>query len=126
MEKNKHCKKSYDDLSTSTKHSLSTQVFNLPKVLTKSSNDKLYYYRLVISSIQKAKKELGIPFWFDIVVSWSGEPKYSLNSLDAIEYIEKNNGIKLLNCNDCQNNSKLNIIHSCYFENIDIVIHLYK
>lgn len=62
MEKNKYRKNSCGNLSILTKHSSSIQVFNLPKVLTTSSNDKLYYYRLVIASIQKAKKELNIPF----------------------------------------------------------------
>jgi isoleucyl-tRNA synthetase len=101
------------------------------------SNDKIYYYRLVATSIQKSRKNAGLHPWDSIVSLWDGNPKYRLDTDEAIEYIEKITRIKFLNYNNYDNNddntlklseqSKLpNYIYSNEFENIGIKIHLAK
>jgi len=79
------------------------------------SNDKIYYYRLVATSIQKSRKEVGLHPWDNVTAHWKGNPKYSLETTEAIDYIEKITRIKLLGY---ENN--LNLIFSNYYENIDI------
>ena len=86
------------------------------------STDKIYYYRLVAISIQKARKEAGLHPWDNIVAFWEGEPKYTLESLDALNYIKKIIRIEFLNYQNMQQNS----IYSYQFENIGIKIHLSK
>lgn len=87
-----------------------------------SSNDKIYYYRLVATCIQKARKEAGLHPWDNIIAFWNGEPKYSLDIPEALEYIEKITRIKL----DNWKNNKCDEIYSNYYENTDIKIHLCK
>ena len=87
-----------------------------------TSNDKIYYYRLVATCIQKARKEAGLHPWDSIRSFWDGEPKHSLDTPDAIEYIEKITRIKL----DNWENNKCDEIYSNYYENTDIKIHLCK
>ena len=86
-----------------------------------TSNDKVYYYRLVATCIQKARKEAGLHPWDSVNAMWDGEPKYSLDTSDALEYIEKITRIKLDNW---ANNNKQNEIYSNYYENIGVKIHL--
>lgn len=88
-----------------------------------NSNDKIYYYRLVATSIQKARKEAGLHPWDNITAFWNGNPKYTLESIDALDYINKITRIKLLNY---QINSNINEIYSNHFNNIGIIIHLGK
>lgn len=85
-------------------------------------NDKIYYYRLVATSIQKSRKNAKLHPWDNIVALWNGEPKYTLDSTEAQDYIEKITRIKLLkfNNNDVQNN----IIHTEKFDNLGININL--
>ena len=85
-----------------------------------SSNDKVYYYRLVATCIQKARKEAGLHPWDNVSAMWDGEPKYSLETPDALEYIEKITRIKL----DNWVNNKQNEIYSNDYENIGVKIHL--
>lgn len=87
-----------------------------------TSNDKIYYYRLVATCIQKARKEAGLHPWDSIYAMWDGKPKYSLETPDALEYIEKITRIKL----DNWENNKCDEIYSNYYENIGIKIHLCK
>ena len=106
------------------------------------ANDKVYYYRLVATSIQRSRKNAGLHPWDEINALWEGEPKYPLNSNEAQEYIENITRIKLMsyqdnyldknnysNNNDCQMNiqekNKLsNIIYSNEYDNIGIKLHL--
>lgn len=96
------------------------------------SNDKIYYYRLVATSIQKSRKEAGLHPWDEIMASWEGEPKYSLETDEALDYIEKITRIKLddyskLNSQLKSNSqSKLNSIYSNHFDNIGLKIYLIK
>ena len=54
------------------------------------SIDKIYYYRLVGTSIQKARKNAGLHPWDKIIVYYQYiTKKYDLSSSEAIEYIEK-------------------------------------
>jgi len=87
-----------------------------------SSNDEIYYYRLVATCIQKARKEAGLHPWDNICAMWDGEPKYSLDTPYALEYIEKITRIK----SDNWKNNKSYEIYSNYYENIGIKIHLCK
>jgi isoleucyl-tRNA synthetase len=89
-----------------------------------TSNDKIYYYRLVSTSIQKARKEAGLHPWDNIFALWEGEPKYSLNTPDALDYIEKITRIKLDTNQNITNYQ--NIIYSNHYDNIGIKIHLCK
>lgn len=93
-----------------------------------TSNDKIYYYRLIATSIQKARKEAKLHPWDYINAIWEGKPKYSLETQDALEYIEKIIRIKLFNWENysINANDKQNEIYSCYYENIGIKIHLCK
>ncbi len=50
--------------------------------------EKLYYYRLVATSIQKARKDAGLHPWDPINVFWSySNKKYNLDEKLAIDYI---------------------------------------
>lgn len=89
-----------------------------------TSNEKIYYYRLVATSIQKARKEAGLHPWDNVSALWEGEPKYSLETHDALEQIEKITRIKLSNWKN--NSSEVNMIYSNIYENIGIKIHLIK
>lgn len=93
-----------------------------------ASNDKIYYYRLVATCIQKARKEAGLHPWDNVYALWEGEPKYSLETLDSLEYIEKITRIKLYNLKNNLNDKNIihNEIYSNYYENICIKIYLYK
>lgn len=88
-----------------------------------TSNDKIYYYRLVASSIQKARKEAALHPWDNVCCLWDGESKYPLDSSDAIEYIEKITRIKLYKAVNIDNQ---NTLYSNYYDNINIKIHLCK
>lgn len=87
-----------------------------------NSTDKIYYYRLIATSIQKARKEARLHPWDKIIALWEGEPKYSLCSNEALEYIEKITRIKLSTYPDFNSNT----IYSEKFENIGIKIYLNK
>lgn len=93
-----------------------------------ASNDKIYYYRLVATCIQKARKEAGLHPWDNVYALWEGEPKYSLETPDSLEYIEKITRIKLDNLKNNLNDTNIrhNEIYSNYYENISIKIYLYK
>ena len=103
------------------------------------SNDKIYYYRLVAISIQKSRKNAGLHPWDNINAMWEGQPKYTLESDEAQNYIYNITRIKLLsydnftktndNCIDVNIDMqpKLSkLIYSNEFENIGIKIHLAK
>lgn len=81
--------------------------------------DKLYYYRLVANSIQLSRKYAQLKPWNQIQSYWMGDPKYSLESSDAIEYIEKITKIKLIKLDQ---KKSIDITHEFYFENIKLTI----
>ena len=83
------------------------------------TNDKIYYWRLIATSIQKARKNAGLHPWDEVYALWNGNPKYELDSIDAQNYIEQITRIKFIKFID--NNF---IIYSNYFENIDLTITL--
>ncbi len=86
------------------------------------SNDRIYYYRLVATSIQKSRKNAGLHPWDEIYASWEGQPKYTLESDEALEYIGNITRIKLSSYQ-----AKLpKLIYSSDFDNIGIKIHLSK
>ena len=91
------------------------------------SNEKIYYYRLVATSIQKSRKNAGLHPWDPIISLWDGNPKYQLDTDEAQEYIEKITRIKLLNYSDkITDVEESELIYSNEFENIGIKIHLIK
>ena len=90
------------------------------------SSEKIYYYRLVATSIQRTRKNAGLHPWDEINVMFEGNPKYSLDSQDAITYIENITRIKLLNYSQCITESNFKLVYSDEFENIGITIHLIK
>ncbi len=57
--------------------------------------DKLYYYRLVATKIQKCRKEAGLHPWDPINAYYSSNHKYDLEVQEAKDYIEKITRIKL-------------------------------
>lgn len=86
--------------------------------------DKIYYYRLVATSIQKSRKEAGLHPWDVVIASFEGNPKYPLDTLEAHEYIEKIIRIEF-NCqNDTTEQNKTKLIYSNHFDNINLTIHL--
>jgi len=93
-------------------------------------NDKIYYWRLVATSIQKSRKFAKLHPWDEIQALWEGNPKHSLDSDVAQEYINKITRIKLSSLGNWNNNNPLtiepdnSIIYTNYFENIGIKIHL--
>lgn len=100
------------------------------------SNDKIYYYRLVATSIQKSRKNAGLHPWDEINALWEGQPKFDLDSDEAQNYINNITRIKLLkyqnSCIDIDENLSViknnlsRLIYSNEFENIGIKIHLSK
>ena len=91
------------------------------------SNERIYYYRLVATSIQKSRKNAGLHPWDPIVSLWDGNPKYQLDTDEALEYIEKITRIKLFNYSDkFTKEQESTLIYSNDFENIGIKIHLTK
>ena len=87
-----------------------------------ASVDKLYYYRLVATSIQRARKFAGLHPWDPVQAFWQGDAKYNLLLDDAQIYINKITRIKLNNYIDNNNH----YIYSNYFDNIGLTIYLIK
>ena len=87
-------------------------------------NDKIYYYRLIATSIQKSRKNAGLHTWDEVTALWDGDPKYNLNSDEALNYIEKITRIKFIKYYNNLDLSK--IIYSSYFDNIKIKLFLIK
>lgn len=101
------------------------------------TNDMIYYYRLVATSIQKSRKNAGLHPWDDIYALWEGNPKFTLDSNEAQEYINKITRIKFtkniynlnktnLNEHNIIQDNSFKLHYSYYFDNIDITIHLVK
>jgi isoleucyl-tRNA synthetase len=90
------------------------------------STDKLYYYRLVGTKIQKTRKLAQLHPWDLINVYYSGNPKYSLESDDAQDIIYK---ITRINISKFSNEFEITN-KSCFFEqdfdDINLRIHLEK
>ena len=90
------------------------------------STDKLYYYRLVGTKIQKTRKSAQLHPWDLINVYYSGNPKYSLESDDAQDIIYK---ITRINISKFSNEFEITN-KSCFFEqdfdDINLRIHLEK
>ena len=51
--------------------------------------DRIYYYRLVATQIQKNRKLAGLHPWDTIKAYFKGEPKYPLDTIEAKTYVEK-------------------------------------
>jgi isoleucyl-tRNA synthetase len=88
-------------------------------------NQQIYYYRLVAMSIQKSRKNAGLHPWDEIIVLWEGMPQYTLESTDALDYIENITRVQLKNYIGYVDLNK-KIIYSNKFENIGITLHLAK
>jgi hypothetical protein len=87
--------------------------------------DKLFFYRLVGSIIQKSRKYAKLHPWEPIKCYYSGKPKYPLDELEPqtiIKSITKYN----LNCYDEVKEGKKLFYYSKIFEEIDLGIHLIK
>ncbi len=82
------------------------------------TTDKIYYYRLVATSIQKCRKLAGVHPWDPIVCYYSGNPKYGLNEPDAIDYINKITRIKF------DKYSGQDVFYESEFEDVGIKLHL--
>ncbi len=87
------------------------------------SLDKLYYYRLIATKIQRARKSAGLHPWDPVTSYYSGEPKYLLDSYEAQEFINKITRIKL---NQYVDNPEISYIFEQEFEDIGVKIHLEK
>ena len=103
------------------------------------SNNKIHYYRLVATSVQKLRKLAGLHPWDEVTSFWEGNPKYPLEIDLAQKYINNITRIKLLcyqenymGCNmgyelDFEEQSKAyELVYSTEFENIGIKLHLAK
>ena len=80
--------------------------------------DKLYYYRLVATKIQRARKYANLHPWDLINAYYTGESKYNLDTEQAKQIINsicKVNLIKL---------GKEETFYSKQFEDLDIMLHL--
>ncbi len=82
------------------------------------TTDKLYYYRLVATKIQKARKLAGLHPWDPITSYYYGNPKYTLDEDTALNFINDITRIKLL-----QYQNQTNTINY-EFEDIGLTIHL--
>jgi isoleucyl-tRNA synthetase len=82
--------------------------------------DKLYYYRLVATSIQRSRKLAGLHPWDNISAEYSGEPKYNLEEKEAQDYIKN---ITRINLNR-QYNKEQSYIYSQEWENINLTLSL--
>ena len=82
--------------------------------------DKLFFYRLVATRIQRARKYAGLHPWDSINSYYSGEPKYSLEDERAqqvIQAITKYNLVKY---------SSEDTFFQCNFEEVGLTIYLQK
>lgn len=84
--------------------------------------DRLYYYRLVGTKIQKARKQAGLHPWDKINAYYSGEPKYSLETQEAVDFINK---ITQINFNK-NLNTQNQYLYQDYHEDILLDIYLEK
>jgi isoleucyl-tRNA synthetase len=82
--------------------------------------DKLYYYRLVATRVQRSRKYAGLHPWDEINTYYSGEPKYSLDDELAQQIIQSITKYKLIKY-DSQNTFYQNL-----FEEINLMIYLEK
>lgn len=83
--------------------------------------NKMYYFKQVASSIQKARKNGGLHPWDKIKVYISGNPKYEFDC-DAINYIKDIIRVDVEYCYD--NRIISNLIHSEFIEEIGIKIEI--
>jgi hypothetical protein len=88
--------------SSDSKNLISKEIsFNNKKIiiiLDKTDDetiDRLFYYRLVGKNIQDARKYAGLHPWDLVEAYWSGEPKYDIESEDALSAINTKTGIGL-------------------------------
>ena len=86
------------------------------------STDKLYYYRMVGTKIQRARKFAGLHPWDQICAYYSGIPKYPLDNFEAQDYINKITRIKLSKYNDID---EKNCVYQNDFEEINLKIYLH-
>ncbi|AYV79947.1 MAG: isoleucyl-tRNA synthetase [Gaeavirus sp.] len=80
--------------------------------------DKLYYYRLTATRIQRSRKLAGLHPWDDINVYYSEEPKYNLESEDAQKIIHSITKCGLIKYSDEK------IFYEKKFDEIGIKLHL--
>ena len=86
--------------------------------------DKIYYYRLVATQIQKNRKLANLHPWDHIEAVYKGEPKYKLDIEEAQSYINKITRIKLYESSLLSNDKT--IFYSNYIEDIGITIEFIK
>ena len=84
------------------------------------TTDKIYYYRLVATQIQKNRKLAGLHSWDPIKVIYRGKPKYDLLSKDAQLYINKITRVDL--CNDIEIADADVVFYTNYIDDIDLTI----
>jgi isoleucyl-tRNA synthetase len=78
--------------------------------------DKLYYYRLVATRIQRCRKLAGVHPWDPINSYYSGKPKYDLDSPESLDYINKITRIQLFK------HSGQNVFFEQDFDDIELKI----
>jgi isoleucyl-tRNA synthetase len=82
--------------------------------------DKLYYYRLIATLVQKSRKKAGLHPWDVIKTYYSGNAKYSLENELAQNIISSITSYNLIKYND------ESYFYSGDFENVNIKIYLEK
>lgn len=80
------------------------------------SNDQIYYWRLVATHIQKCRKESFVHPWDVIHAFWKKIPKYPLDTLEAVQYINQITQIEFTQYNN------QNIFYSQDYPNLGIEI----
>jgi isoleucyl-tRNA synthetase len=82
--------------------------------------DKLYYYRLIATRVQRSRKLAGLHPWDNIKTYYSGNSKYNLEDETAQKVIQSITKISL------EKYDNQNTFFNNLFEEIDITIHLEK
>lgn len=83
------------------------------------TTNKLYYYRMVATKIQRARKYAGLHPWNKINSYYEGTPKYPLETEEAKEYIFKITRIPLIQYED-----EYPCFYQTNFEDIGLKIYL--
>lgn len=90
------------------------------------NSEKIYYWRLVATNIQKSRKNAGLHPWDNIKVLVDPNEKYNLGSIESKEYIEKITRVPIEIYNRELKSNYPEPIYSNYVEPIEITIRLVK
>ena len=82
--------------------------------------DKLYYYRLVATKIQRCRKYANLHPWDNVNSYYNGNSKYCLDNDIALKYIQDITKVKLLKY------TNENIFYEKQFDDLDIKLYLEK